>query len=310
VRMSRRLLTLTAAFGTALALTSPAFASSPGSAPSPGSVASPGSVLGGFAASTASAASPAGNVGPIHLSSGGWYTCRHDMHANVANDMDVRNNGGQPMCMGSPNWGDDFTVYLSSVTRSWANFPNIFSGCEMDGNLPQLCTYGHATPVRVSSIRSDTSSVRYYYPQRGFAGNAAYDIWFNKSGGRPQGRDNGAEIMIWLGSHGIDGPGHNRPVKIDGIWWDYTTWNAGQPGHTWHYIRYYRMSGWTPHSMATLNLIPFFNDAEHTGRLSSSWYLTGTEFGFEVCRGGSGLKVANFTDNMTHWQPLGGLNHR
>jgi hypothetical protein len=82
--------------------------------------------------------------------------------------------------------------------------------------------------------------VRYYYPQRGFEGNAAYDIWFDKTGKRPQGRGNG-------------------------IWWGYMTWNAGQPGHTWHYIRYWRLSGWMPHSAATLNLVPFFKDAESTG---------------------------------------------
>jgi glycosyl hydrolase family 12 len=285
--MPRRLFTLAAAFGAALAITSPA------------SAASPGSGLPGFAASTASAASPAGNAGPIHLRSGGWYTCQHDMHANVANEMDVRNNGGQPMCIGSHNWADDFTVYHSSVTRSWADFPNIYSGCEMDGSLPQLCTSGHATPVRVSSIRTDTSSVSYYYPQRGFEGNAAYDIWFNKSGGHPQGFDNGAEIMVWLGSHGIGSPVYTRKVEVDGIWWGYMTWNAGQPGHTWHYIRYWRLSGWTPHSAATLNLLSFFKDAERTGRLSSSWYLTGTEYGFEVCYGGRGLQVKNFTDRIT-----------
>jgi hypothetical protein len=291
--MSRRLVTLAATFGTALAITSPASAASTGSAASPEPASS------GLVASTASAASPAANSGPTHLKSGGWSTCRHDVHANVANDMDVRNNGGQPMCIGAPNWGDDFTVYHSSVTEAWADFPNIYTGCELDGTLPQLCTSGHATPVKVSSIRSDTSSVFYYYPQRGFEGNAAYDIWFNKSGGHPKGRDNGAEIMIWLGSRGIGSPDYTRKVKIDGIWWGYITWNARQSGHTWHYIRYWRLSGWTPHSTATLNLVPFFKDAEHTGRLSSSWYLTGTEYGFEVCHGGRGLQVKKFTDRIT-----------
>jgi hypothetical protein len=297
VRIPRRLLTLAAAFGTALAITSPASASTPGS------VASPGTVPPGLAASTADAASPAGNAGPIHLSSGGWYTCRHDMHANVANEEDVRNNGGQPMCVGSANWDDDFTVDHSSVTRNWADFPNVFTGCELDGTLPQLCTSGHSAPLKVSSIRSDTSSVSYYYPQRGFAGNTAYDIWFNKGGGHPQGRDNGAEIMIWLGSRGIGNPVYTRRVEIDGVWWGYDTWRAGggvdSEGRTWNYIRYWRLSGWTPHSAATLNLLSFFKDAERMGRLSSSWYLTGTEYGFEVCSGGRGLQVRNFTDKVT-----------
>jgi glycosyl hydrolase family 12 len=250
-------------------------------------------------------------IGIIHLGSGGWYTCQPDAHANVANDMDVRNNGSQPMCIGSPNWGDDFSVSHSSVTRNWANFPNIFLGCEMEGNLAQLCSSGHATPLRVAAIRTDVSSVSYYYPQRGFAGNTAYDIWFNKGGGQPKGRDNGAEIMIWLGSNGIGSPVYYRKVEIDGIWWGYDTWRAGAAGSTqWNYIRYWRLSNFTPKSRATLNLVPFFQDAERMGRLSSSWYLTGTEYGFEVCSGGKGLAVNNFTDSIAMWKPLGGLKHR
>lgn len=248
-------------------------------------------------------------AGVIHLGSGGWYTCQHDAHANVANDMDVRNNGAQPMCIGSPDWGDNFNVAHSSVTRNWADFPNIFLGCEMDGSLPQLCTSGHATPLRVSAIRSDVSSVSYYYPQQGFRGNTAYDIWFNTGGGPPQGRDNGAEIMIWLGSHGIGSPGYTRKVEIDGVWWGYDSWRAGTASH-WNYIRYWRLSNWTPRSRATLNLIPFFQDAERMGRLSPSWYLTGTEYGFEVCYGGRGLAVHSFTDSIAMWKPLGGLNHK
>lgn len=250
-------------------------------------------------------------AGVIHLGGGGWYTCQQDGHANVANDMDVRNNGGQGMCIGSSDWGDDFTVLHSSVTQNWANFPNIFTGCELDGALPQLCTHDHSTPLQVASIESDVSSVTYYYPQQGFRGNSAYDIWFNTGGGQPTGRDNGAEIMIWLGTKGLGSPGYTRKVEIDGIWWGYDTWRAGGGTAThWNYIRYWRLSNATPKSTATLNLVPFFQDSQRLGRLSSTWYLTGTEYGFEVCYGGRGLAVKNFTDNITVWKPLGGLQHR
>jgi hypothetical protein len=241
---------------------------------------------------------------------GGWYTCRHDLHADVNNDMIVRNNGGQPMCVGSSNWGDNFTVERSSVTRNWADFPNVYLGCELDGNLPQLCTSGHSTPIRVSTLRTDVSSVSYRMPSH-FRGNSAYDIWFNKSGGQPKGRDNGAEVMVWLGTRGIGRPAYTRKVKIDGIWWGYDTWIAGRAGSTrWNYIRYWRLSNPGGNSSATLNLIPFFKDAERMKKLSSSWYLTGTEYGFEVCYAGRGLAVTNFTDNIVG-PPLllGGLKH-
>jgi Glycosyl hydrolase family 12 len=236
---------------------------------------------------------------PVHRPHGaGWFTCQHDVHANLANNLIARNNGEQPMCIGSYTWGDKFTVYHSSVTRDWADFPNIYTGCEMDGSLPQLCTQGRATPVRVSSIRSDVSSVSYYYPYSDFAGNAAYDIWFDRTGRRPQGRDDGAEIMIWLGSNGIGAPAFSRVVTIDGIQWGYITWGAFHSGHGWNYIRYWRLSGSSNSSAVTLNLVPFYKDAERARRLSSHWYLTGTEFGFETCFGGKGLEVRKFSDRL------------
>jgi Glycosyl hydrolase family 12 len=238
------------------------------------------------------------DTGPVHRPHGaGWFTCLHDVHADVDNNLIVRNNGDQPMCVGSYTWGDSFTVYHSSVTRDWADFPNIYTGCEMDGSLPQLCTQGDQNPVRVSSIRSDVSSASYYYPQSDFAGNAAYDIWFDRTSRRPQGRDDGAEIMIWLGSNGIGGPAFSRVVTIDGIQWGYITWGTFHSGHGWHYIRYWRLSGSV--TAVTLNLVPFLKDAERAGRLSARWYLTGTEFGFETCFGGKGLTVRKFTDRLT-----------
>lgn len=248
-------------------------------------------------------------AGVTHVGSG-WTTCGHDYHANVAHNLIVRNNGGQPMCIGSSDWNDDFTVQSSSVTRSWANFPNIYAGCELDGDLPQLCTSGRATPIQVSAISSEVSSVSYYYPQQGFHGNTAYDIWFNTTGAKPQGQDNGAEIMIWLGSVGLGKPVYTRKVKIDGVWWGYDTWRANH-GTSWNYIRYWRLSGWTPHSAATLNLVSFYKDAERMGRLSANWYLTGTEYGFEVCYGGRTLSVRNFTDDIKGpRQNLGSLQHK
>jgi len=236
--------------------------------------------------------------GPVHRPHSGWFTCRHDVHANVANNAIARNNGLQPMCIGSYSWDDRFTVYRSSVTRDWADFPNIYVGCEMDGSLPQLCTQGQPMAVRVSSIRSDVSSVSYHYPQSDFAGNAAYDIWFDHTGRRPQGRDDAAEIMIWLGANDIGQPAFSRVVTIDGIQWGYITWDTFHSRHGWHYIRYWRLSGAAADSAVTLNLVPFFKDAERAGRLSSRWYLTGTEFGFETCFGGKGLEVKNFTDRL------------
>lgn len=99
-------------------------------------------------------------AGVTTTSSGGWTTCTLDAHADVANDMIVRNNGSQGMCLSSPDYGDHFTVTQSSVNRTDANYPNIYLGCEYDGDgNQQLCTSGHATPPKVSAIGKDISSV-------------------------------------------------------------------------------------------------------------------------------------------------------
>ena len=51
----------------------------------------------------------------------------------------------------------------------------------------------------------------YHYPLSDFTGNAAYDIWFDRTRRTPKGRDDGAEIMIWLGSTGSARPPSPAP---------------------------------------------------------------------------------------------------
>lgn len=116
--------------------------------------------------------------------------------------------------------------------------------------------------------------------------------------------------MIWLGTRGMS-PVYFRKVSIDGIWWGYDTWNAGvYSSAPWHYIRFWRLSN-NPSGSLGLNLIPFFQYAERAGRLSSGWYLTGTEYGFETCRGGRGETVSSFVDNLVGPGPaLGALKPR
>lgn len=244
------------------------------------------------------AGGPPGPEPGISLANGArdWWTCSHDGHANLTGGYDARNNGRDAMCIGNKGWNPGFQIRHSSVNHMWGNYPNVFKGCESEGQtMPDLCTHGWGLPKRVGGIRKDVSSVSYYYPQRGFAGNLAYDIWFNKEGTYPQGRADGAEVMVWLGSKNLGRPYGWKYVKVDGIEWAYDAWIAGPPGHHWNYIRYWRASGWTPGSRATLDLVGFFRDAEKEGLLSSKWFLTGTEIGSEVCWGGKGLAIKSFS---------------
>lgn len=236
-----------------------------------------------------------------HRQGSGWWTCTHDAHADVANDMEVRDNfsTGNPLCIRSSSWGDTFSVFKSSVHQAWGAYPNVFQGCEMDGtDLPQVCTHGHEKPVRVASIRSDVSTASWYIPQRGTRTNVAYDIWFDKTSRAPKGWDDGAEVMVWDEAWGIGRPAYSRVVTIDGIRWGYATWRTSRGSVSWNYVRYWRLSGGQRRQAVTLNLLDFFKDAERQGRLSPSWWLTGTEFGAELCGGGNGLSVHSFTDRL------------
>jgi hypothetical protein len=215
--------------------------------------------------------------------------------------MEIRDNfsAGNPLCLRSAGWGDTFEAFRSSEHSPWGAFPNVFTGCENDGqSLPQVCTHDHARPVQVASIRSDASSASWYIPEHGTRANAAYDIWFNKAGQQPRGYDDGAEVMIWTATWGLGHPAYSRAVTIDGIRWGYATWRTSRGPVSWNYVRYWRLSGGFRSGHATLNLLDFFKDAQREGKLSPSWWLTGTEFGFEVSKGGDGTSLRSFTDSL------------
>jgi hypothetical protein len=52
-----------------------------------------------------------------------------------------------------------------------------------------------------------------------------------------------------------------------------------------------------PESVKGLWLNPFFRIAEARGWLKSSWYWTGIDAGFELWKGGRGLRVTDFQVN-------------
>ena len=204
----------------------------------------------------------------------------------------VRNDnyGGLRECLANVNLRANFAVASSAARRPRpepAAFPNIFYGCSWG-----VCSPKTRLPRRLSRLRHPVTS---WYTDGRAQGrwDAAYDIWFarRRSTG---GQDRGAEIMLWLRTHGLGRPGAAHSVLIDGRRWHLEYWITTNPasGDHWPLIIF-----WMVHPrryVSHLALMPFFRRVEALGLLRRSYWLTAVEAGFEVWRGGSGLRTTSF----------------
>lgn len=204
----------------------------------------------------------------------------------------VRNDsyGGRGECLWNTNRWANFAV-TSSPSRLHsgtepAAFPNIFYGCSWG-----VCSRGTGLPRRLSRLHRPVTS---WYTRGRPAGrwDVAYDIWFARQR-HTSGQDRGAEIMLWLRSKGLGRPG-GHGMLIERHRWQLEHWITTNPstGARWPLIifRMTRPSGFVSH----LHLMPFFRRAEALGLLNRSWWLTAVEAGFEVWRGGAGLRTTSF----------------
>lgn len=203
----------------------------------------------------------------------------------------VRNDnyGGSHECLANVNRWANFTVATSAARRSGsepAAFPNIFYGCSWG-----ICSRGTGLPRRLSRLHRPQTS---WYTRGRPPGrwDVAYDIWFARQR-HTSGQDRGAEIMLWLRSKGLGRPsGHG--LMIERHRWQlehWTTTNRASGAH-WPLIIFRMIS---PHGFVShLHLMPFFRRAEDLGLLNRSWWLTAVEAGFEVWRGGAGLRTTSF----------------
>ncbi|HET9893928.1 MAG TPA: hypothetical protein VFQ44_03245 [Streptosporangiaceae bacterium] len=203
----------------------------------------------------------------------------------------VRNDnyGGRRECLANKNRWANFAVASSAARRKGpepAAFPNIFYGCSWG-----VCSPGTKLPRRVSRLREPVTS---WYTAGRPAGrwDAAYDIWFARKR-HTSGQDHGAEIMLWLRSKGLGRPG-GHGLLIERQRWQLEHWVTTNPatGEHWPLIifRLIHPRGYVRH----LSLMPFFRRVETLGLLDRSWWLTAVEAGFEVWRGGAGLRTTSF----------------
>jgi hypothetical protein len=165
-----------------------------------------------------------------------------------------------------------------------AAYTSIYRGCHWGA-----CTDANPFPIQENNIGTATTSVRIVQPS-GYNNNAAYDIWFNQSSTAP-GQPNGAEVMIWLNHKGSIQPfGSKAATKtIDGV--QYQVWTGDQSA--WKVVTYVASTPVT--AVANMNLLPFFADAVSRGSLQTSWWLIDVEYGFEIWKGGEGLRMSGFS---------------
>jgi hypothetical protein len=165
------------------------------------------------------------------------------------------------------------------------SYPAVYYGCHYTN-----CSPGTNLPIQVSQISSATSSIDYTFVS-GATYDAAYDIWLDPT---PR-RDgvNQQEIMIWF----------NRQGNIQPI--GSVVGNATIGGRTWQVwqgsngsnavISYVAPSPITSWSFSVLD---FINDTKNRGAITSSWYLTSIQAGFEPWIGGAGLAVNSFSASV------------
>ena len=222
--------------------------------------------------------------------------CRRFQHVAIVGapgtGLVVRNDnyGGRRECLGNVNRRANFAVTLSAARRAGREpvaFPNIFYGCSWG-----VCSPGTRLPRRLSRLRDPVTSWSTVGHPPG-QWDAAYDIWFAR---RPltNGQDHGVEIMLWLRANGLGRPATAHSLLIDRRRWQLEHWITRNPasGGGWPLIifRMVHPRG----SVRHLALMPFFRRVEALGLLHRSWWLTAVEAGFEVWRGGAGLRTTSF----------------
>ena len=174
---------------------------------------------------------------------------------------------------------------VGSTSGAPVSYPAIFLGCHYTN-----CSPGTNLPMQVSAISSATSSISYNYVS-GATYDAAYDIWLDPTPRRDG--NNAMEIMIWFNRQGSIQPIGSvvGNTTIGGRTWQ--VWQGSNGSN--NVISYVAPSPITSWSFSVLD---FINDVKNRGAITSAWYLTSIQAGFEPWIGGTGLAVTNFSASV------------
>ncbi|MEH1013499.1 cellulose binding domain-containing protein [Micromonospora sp. CPCC 206060] len=174
---------------------------------------------------------------------------------------------------------------VSPTNGAPVSYPSIYVGCHYTN-----CSPGTNLPMQVSQISSATSEISYHYVS-GATYNASYDIWLD-----PTPKTNGVnqmEIMIWLNRQGPIQPIGSRVGNTNLVGRSWEVWQGSNGAN--NVISYLAPS---PISSLNFSVLDFINDVRNRGAITSSWYLTSIQAGFEPWQGGAGLGVNSFSASV------------
>ncbi|MEV6849711.1 cellulose binding domain-containing protein [Actinoplanes sp. NPDC051411] len=169
-----------------------------------------------------------------------------------------------------------------STSGAPVSYPAVYYGCHYTN-----CSPGTVLPKQLSAITSATSSIDYTFVS-GATYDASYDIWLDptpkKDGVNQQ------EVMIWFNRQGSIQPIGSvvGSATIGGRTWQ--VWQGGNGSN--QVVSYVAPS---PISSWNFSVLDFLNDVKTRTSVTSSWYLTSIQAGFEPWIGGTGLAVNNFS---------------
>jgi hypothetical protein len=178
----------------------------------------------------------------------------------------------------------------NSTSGGPVSYPSVFVGSNYNRS-----TDGSNLPKLVSSLTTITTSWSVNAGSVSGTYNAAYDVWFSTSASGDMNGPSGGYLMVWLYK-----PQDAQPigsvvasnVTIPGATGTWQVWlgdNGSRPC-----ISYVHTPAATSLSF---DLNQFIKDASqnHGAPIKSSWYLSNVFAGFEIWKGGVGLKGTNFS---------------
>ncbi|HKS49234.1 MAG TPA: hypothetical protein VJT49_29825 [Amycolatopsis sp.] len=166
-----------------------------------------------------------------------------------------------------------------------AAYPALIKGCHWG-----KCSTGSGLPVQVARMPGVMSDWASRQVDSGIY-NAAYVVWFHRSP-VAAGTPDGAELIIWLSSHGGIRPGGVRTataVPLAGATWN--VWFEQAQGR--NRIVYQRIGDVS--SVQGLDIRAFAMDSVGRGWIRPEWYLIGVEGGFNLWSGGAGNAIERFS---------------
>ncbi|GAA4260594.1 hypothetical protein GCM10022255_089860 [Dactylosporangium darangshiense] len=197
--------------------------------------------------------------------------------------MNNRWGADTPQCINVTSTGFAITAEHHKATNGApAAYTAMYLGCHYDA-----CSPGTNLPMRLSGIRSATSSAGFAYPDSGVY-NVSYDVWLDPAPNTHG--TNRQELMIWFAKRGPIHPVGSRVASatIGGRVWDVWSGFNGSSDVV-SYVARSPMTKWS------FDVMDFVDDVRTRSKVTTAWYLTSIQAGFEPWVGGTGLAVTTFS---------------